>query len=313
MSSFIFVGAYILDLILGDPEKMPHPVRAMGWAIEKVEGPLRKKFKKKETIAGMILVFSLAAITFLVTFIVCFFSFKIHKFFGLAVSIILGYTTISVKSLLDAAAKVKKELLQKNLSRAGIKLSHIVARDTNNLSEKDVIRAVVETVAENTTDGITAPLFYLALGGAPLAMAYKAINTLDSMIGYRDKRYIKFGRVAAIVDEVVNFIPSRISALGFVISSWFSGLGVGAGLRFISRCALKVNTLNSAITEGVVASILGVRLGGVNYYKGKKILKPYLGEGKRALEIDDINRTSKLAFLTSLIFAVIVLLIKIIW
>ncbi|MBL7170496.1 MAG: cobalamin biosynthesis protein CobD [Candidatus Omnitrophica bacterium] len=313
MNSLIFTGAYILDLIFGDPEKMPHPVRIMGWAIEKAEGPLRKRFKKKETIAGLILVFSLVAIVFLVTLGICFFSFKIHKFFGLALNIILGYTTISVKSLLDAAAKVKKELLQKNLSRARIKLSHIVARDTNNLSEKNVIRAVVETVAENTTDGITAPLFYLAFGGVPLAMAYKAINTLDSMIGYQDKRYIKFGRAAAIVDEVVNFIPSRISALGFVISSWFSGLCVRKGFRFISRCALKVNTLNSTITEGVVASILGVRLGGVNYYKGKKILKPYLGEGKRALEIDDINRASKLAFLTSLIFAVIVLLIKIIW
>jgi len=313
VNSLIFVGAYILDLIFGDPEKLPHPVRAMGWAIEKGEGQLRKKFKKKETIAGMILTVGLVVIVFLVTLGICCLSFKIHKFFGLAVNIILGYTTVSVKSLLDAAVKVKKELLQKNLGRARIKLSHVVARDTNNLSEEDVIRATVETVAENTTDGITAPLFYLALGGVPLAMAYKAVNTLDSMIGYQDKRYIKFGRVAAIVDEVANFIPSRISALGFVISSWFSGSGVRGGFCFISRHALKLNTLNSTITEGVVASILGVRLGGLNYYKGKEMLRPYFGEGKRALEIDDINRTSKLTFLTSLIFVVIVLLIKIIW
>lgn len=310
MNVLIFTGAYILDLILGDPSRLPHPVRIMGWVIEEGEGLLRKRFKEK--VAGMILAFGLIIVTFVATFIICYFSFRIHKFFGLVVNIILGYTTISVRSLLEAAANVKRELLQKNLSRARIKLSHIVARDTNNLSEEDTIRAVVESVAENTTDGIIAPLFYLALGGVPLAMTYKAINTLDSMIGYQDERYIKFGRVAAIVDEIANFIPSRISALGFVISSWFSGLGIREGLRFISSCALKGNRLNSTLTEGTVASILGVRLGGLNYYKGKEVLKPYLGSGKRSLEIEDINRTSKFAFHTGLIFVVIVLFIKII-
>lgn len=310
MNELIFVGSYILDLILGDPSKLPHPVKFMGWLIEQGEGLLRKIFREK--IGGVILTGSLVVLTFLVTFGICHFSFRLNKFLGLAVSIMLGYTTISVKSLMEAASKVKKELLQGNLSRARINLSHMVARDTYDLSGKDVIRATVESVAENTTDGIIAPLFYLAVGGVPLAMTYKAINTLDSMIGYKNERYINFGRIAARLDEVANFIPARLSILGMALASWSSGLDHREGLRFIKREAFKGDSLNSTLTEGVAAAVLGVRLGGLNYYQGRPYERPSLGEEKRLLEIEDINRVSRLAFLSGLIFVVVVVFIKLI-
>lgn len=309
-SWIIFTGSYILDLIFGDPRRMPHPVQAMGWLIEKAENPLRKRFREKA--AGAILTSGLVILVFLVTFFICYFSFKIHKLFGFAVNIFLGYTTISVKSLIEAANDVKRELLRKDPGRARIKLSHIVGRDTNNLSEKDTIRAVVETVAENTTDGIISPLFYLAIGGAPLAMAYKAVNTLDSMIGHKSDKYVNFGYVAATADEVANFIPARITALGILFSSWFSGCNVKEGFKFLLKKIFRSDASNSILTEGAVASVLGVRLGGVNYYKGKQVLMPYLGEEKRLIEIPDINRTTRISFLTGAIFAVLVIFIKII-
>ena len=311
MNELIFVGSYILDLILGDPPKMPHPVRLMGWFIEQGEAILRKRLPEK--VAGAILTAGLVVVTFLVTFIIGHFSFRLHKLFGLGVSMILGYSTISVKSLLEEAAKVKRKLLQNNLNRARLNLSHIVARDTHDLSEKEVIRATVESVAENTTDGIIAPLFYLAVGGVPLAMTYKAINTLDSMIGYQNERYINFGRIAARLDEVANFIPARISILGLALASWCSGLDHREGLRFIKREVFKGDSLNSTLTEGVAAQVLGVRLGGLNYYQGKPYERPCLGEEKRPLEIEDINRVSRLAFLSGLIFVVVALLIKLVW
>jgi adenosylcobinamide-phosphate synthase len=290
---------------------MPHPVRFMGWLIEWGENFLRKRFQEK--VGGAILTAGLIIMTFLATFIICHFSSRLNKFLGLAVCLILGYTTISVKSLLKEAAKVKGELLRKNLSRARINLSHLVARDTYDLSEKEVIRATVESVAENTTDGIIAPLFYLAIGGVPLAMTYKAINTLDSMIGYQNERYITFGRLAAIVDEVANFIPARISILVMALAAWCSGLDHREGFRFIKREAFKGDSLNSTLTEGVAAFLLGVRLGGLNYYQGKPYERPFLGEEKRPLEIEDINRLSRLAFLSGLILVVVALLIKLIW
>lgn len=310
MNVAIFAGAYILDLILGDPKRWPHPVKMMGWFIERGEEPLRKRFE--DYIAGAVLTFSLIILTYLITSVICYLSFRIDKFLGLVVNVILGYTTISARSLIEEAAGVKRELLKKNLPRARIRMSQIVARDTKDLSEEDVIRGTIETVAENTTDGIIAPLFYLAIGGVPLAMAYKAINTLDSMVGYRDKRYIKFGRASAVIDEIVNFIPARISALGFIISSWFCGQGFKNGFYYLCRNIFSLHAVNSILTEGVIASILGIRLGGINYYNGREVLKPYLGIKRREMEIEDIDRASKLTFLATLLFVFAVALIKII-
>jgi adenosylcobinamide-phosphate synthase len=280
----------------------------MGRFITWGERFLRKRFSEK--IGGILLSLSLVVITFFVTFLIINFSFRLHKFFGLGVSIFLGYTTISVKSLLEAANKIKQELVRKNLPRARINLSHIVARDTDNLSEGEVIRATVESVAENTTDGLIAPLFYLGLGGVPLAMTYKAVNTLDSMIGYRNERYINFGRLAARVDEVANFIPARITSFMLSLAAFLSGFNYREGLRFLKQNIFKSESTNSVLTEGTLAHILGVKLGGINYYEGSPCQKPYLGGRSRPLKIEDINAANKLAFLSGLIWVAVILFIK---
>ena len=215
LNGTILLFAFAVDLILGDPRWLPHPVRGIGWTIQRTEKVLRRfaKTPLAEKAAGVLLVVLIVSlVSFLSQFLIrSFFRFSLS--FGFALSVFLAYTTFAARDLGNAATAVLRHLDAGEIVQARTELSMIVGRDTVDLDDQDIARAVVETVAENTSDGVIAPLFYLAMGGPVLALAYKAVNTLDSMVGYRNERYINFGWAAARVDDIANFIPARITAV----------------------------------------------------------------------------------------------------
>ena len=209
----LLFGAVVLDLLIGDPSWIPHPVVLIGKLISKAETLLRKAFPQKLRFAGKILAVTIPLFTLAVTFLLLWVCYQIHPLFGLTVEIFLGSLTLAAKSLKKESMKVYEQLEKGDLPKARYAVSMIVGRDTQNLDETGVTKAAVETVAENTSDGIIAPMFYLAIGGTPLAMCYKAINTLDSMVGYKNEKYIDFGRASAKLDDAANFIPARIAGV----------------------------------------------------------------------------------------------------
>jgi len=276
---------YILDLIFGDPDKFFHPVKVIGRLVNFLDKRLRDRnpagAEKAKGMAAAILVVTL---TWLAAYLLLAVAGGINFFLGLAVWIYLGYTAISVKDLRVKAVKVYKSLQDNDIARARRSLSNIVGRDTQNLDEKAVVKAVVETVAESTTDGIVAPLFYLVLGGPALALAYKAVSTLDSMIGHKDAKYINFGWFAARLDDVANFIPARICGLLTAVTSFALGRGFKKPFKAMLKEGRKHPSPNSGLSEAAFAASLGLKLSGPCYYQGKLYDKPYLGKDIEAAE-----------------------------
>ncbi|UAL45522.1 adenosylcobinamide-phosphate synthase CbiB [Sutcliffiella horikoshii] len=287
---FILVAAIVLDLLLGDPRWLPHPVVQMGKLISFLERFLnngRKRKWKGVLLASMVVLFVYGFVFLIVTL-----SYKIHFYAGVLMEIYFIWTTIAIKGLSDAGKGVLLPLLDGKLEKARMDLSMIVGRDTENLSESEVVRGTVETIAENTVDGITAPLFWAMLGGAPLAMAYRAVNTLDSMVGYKNERFLDFGWASARLDDVANFIPARFTALSIWISSIFiKGSNGKAGWTITMRDAKKHPSPNSGWPEAMTAGLMGIQLGGVNYYKGIKSNRKTMGDFHRKLVADDIPRS----------------------
>lgn len=212
---------------------------------------------------------------------------------------------ISVKSLSKEAREVFKTLKENNLILARKKLSLIVGRDTERLDEKEIIRATIETVAENTVDGVTAPLFYLILGGPALGMAYKAVNTLDSMIGYQNEKYQEFGWPAAKLDDLANYLPVRLTGLIFPLASFLCGQKARESAKVMFRDGKKHPSPNAGISEAAMAGSLGVQLGGLNYYQGEPSFKPYLGNPQEELSLKHIKKAVKLMYTTSIIFLIL--------
>ena len=297
------LAAYLLDLIVGDPPSFPHPVKGIGWLIRKLEGPLRFIIKN-ERIAGAffacIIIVSVWFITFAITQVACFF----NNYLGAIISIIIIYTSLSVKDLGVESLAVFNALKERSLDKARASLSKIVGRDTANLDEREIIRATVETIAENIVDGIISPLFFAFLGGASLAMAYKAINTLDSMVGYKNKRYINFGWAAAKIDDIANLIPARLSVVFLVLASWISGHNSIKAWNVAIRDGGKNPSPNSGLPEAAIAGALGVRLGGLNYYNSIAIQKPYIGDDSNPLNKLHIREAVKIAYITSVLFVI---------
>lgn len=297
------LGAYLLDLIFGDPPSFPHPVKGIGWLIKKLEGPFRSIFKNERisgTFFAYIIIISIWFITFAITQSAYFF----NNYFGAIISTIIIYTSLSVKDLGVESLVVFNALKEGNLNKARISLSRIVGRDTANLDEREIIRATVETVAENIVDGVISPLFYAFLGGASLAMAYKAINTLDSMIGYKNKQYINFGWAAAKIDDLANFIPARLSVIFLVLASWMSGYNPIKTWNIIIRDAGKNPSPNSGFPEAAIAGALGVRLGGLNYYNSTTVQKSHIGDDINPLNKAHIKEAIKIAYITSALFVI---------
>ena len=302
----VMVIAYLLDLIIGDPYSFPHPVRFIGNLIRFTEGKIRKIFKSKNQlkIGGFLLwtitVGFTALVTGLILNLLC-----INNIFYVIIASIILYTTLSTKCLADEAKKIYEVLKTGDIEKSRKQLSYIVGRDTTSLSENEIIRATVETVAENTVDGIISPMMYGFIGGPVLAMAYKAINTLDSMVGYKNEKYGDIGFASAKIDDIANFIPARITPFFMMIASFILGFNSKKSIKIAMRDRKNHKSPNCAYAEGAVAGALEVQLGGTNMYFGEKVYKPTIGDKDRELEAEDILRTNKIMYLTSFIALVI--------
>lgn len=309
--AIMFIG-YIVDIIVGDPYSFPHPVRFIGKLISSTEKFIRKRAKSEESLKmwGLFLWAVTVSVTFMVTFAVCkIFSF--NNYLYSIVSAFIIYTTLSTKCLRDEAKKIYRVLETGDIEKSRKQLSYIVGRDTSQLDEKEIIRATVETVAENTVDGIIAPMFYGFLFGAPGAMAYKAINTLDSMVGYKNDKYMNLGFFSAKIDDIANFIPARISAVMMTIAAFVCRFDAVSCIKTAIRDRKNHKSPNCAYPEGAAAGALGVQLGGTNIYFGKAVYKPTIGDRKRELENMDIIRMNRLMYMSSAVSLVIFTIIYI--
>lgn len=301
---FAIALAYFLDLILGDPQWFPHPVRIIGWLIKKIE-PLLRRLIKYERLSGIIFAFLIVGSTWFVTFKAVQWVTSFNQILGFFVSSFLLYTAFAAKDLKVESIEVFRALKDRDLNRARKKLSMIVGRDTNNLSEQEIIRAAVETVAENTVDGIISPLFYAFLGGAPLALAYKAVSTLDSMVGYKNEKYMNFGWASARLDDLANFIPARISALLLPVASFLTGKDGLNSWRIIWRDGRKNPSPNSGIPEAAIAGALRVQLGGVNFYNSVASSEPVIGDSLNTLEAGHIKESIRISHISSALLLLI--------
>lgn len=304
--------AYILDLILGDPQGYPHPVRIIGEFVSFLEEKLRRIYKgtEGEKKAGIILCATVVLLTYGVVYALLFVISILGKYVVMAVSIFLIYTALATRSLDVEVRKVYKSLKDGDIDAARKHLSMIVSRETDRLDEKDIARAAIETVAENINDGIVAPIMYAVIGGAPLVLAYKAASTLDSMVGYKNEKYINFGWASAKLDDILNFIPARITGMLIPVAAWLLGYDGKNSFRIMLRDRLKHDSPNSAHGEAAVAGALGIKLGGTNYYFGRPENKPILGEGKRDIKAEHIIDAIKIMYITSLISLFFFLLVR---
>src|SRR6201996_942391 len=271
---------YVADQIAGDPEWLPHPVRLMGWAITKGEALARhpEQTDRSELFAGAALTVAVVSASFVLTRMVIVTAYNRSAFMGRLTEVVLGWTCLAGRNLHDEASIVQRALDRNGLVLARSRLARIVGRDTQNLDSHDICRAVIETLAESVSDGVIAPLLYMALGGVPLAMAYKAINTLDSMIGHADARYFYFGKFAARLDDVANCFPSRVTAFALMAASVMEGRANSqAAIRTWIADRRKHRSPNAGQPESAMAGALQVRLGGGNYYTGEFIPAPALG------------------------------------
>jgi adenosylcobinamide-phosphate synthase len=277
--SLLLPAVYLADQIAGDPEWLPHPVRLMGFVISRGEKLLRKpdQSDKSELIAGTALTVTVVLTSYFVTKLVIGHAYRHSKSLGLITEIALGWTCLAARNLRDEASLVLDALDAGDISMARKRLARIVGRDTENLDAYEISRAVIETLAESASDGIVAPLFYMSVDGVPLAMAYKAVNTLDSMIGHADGLYFYFGKAAARLDDAVNFLPARMTALAIVAASRFSKADARAAKVWL-RDGNRHKSPNAGHPESAMAGALGVRLGGGNFYEGNFIPAELIGE-----------------------------------
>ncbi|MGF6356629.1 adenosylcobinamide-phosphate synthase [Paenibacillus sp. 4624] len=296
--AWIIILAYILDRCIGDPRWIPHPVIGMGKGISALERVIRARVHTDMGLkkAGIWFPILIAGGAFAVTWGLLLLLDLIHPILAAAAEIILIATTIASKGLRDAGMEVYRHLKQQDWPGARRSLGMIVGRDTAHLDEPEVVRGTVETVAENIVDAIVSPLFYALIGGAPLAMAYRAVNTLDSMVGYKNDKYLHLGWASARLDDWANWIPARVTALLLIVGAWVLKLDAKGAARMVSRDARLHPSPNSGFPESAVAGALGIRLGGHNVYHGVASFRAYMGEAARPMESEDIVRTTRLMF-----------------
>lgn len=301
---------FILDLIVGDPNNPIHPVRVIGYVAKKFEVIFRSLLSKSLKLAGLLTWILTILITFVVTFKIVEICKKYNVYFGIILEGILIYFCIATKGLVVEGYKVIKFLVKDDIECARKQLSFIVGRDTGSLDREGIIKAVVETIAENMADGIIAPLFYAGIFGAPLAFAYKAVNTLDSMFGYKNDKYLEFGYFPAKLDDVFSYIPARITGVLIICASGILGYNYSNSLKIYKRDRYNHTSPNSAHPEAAMAGALGVELGGANFYFGKLVEKPKIGDKLKDMEIEDVDRSSKVLYLSSAMGFVLAILIN---
>ena len=296
------LAAVVLDLVLGDPRWFPHPVKFIGRFASGLESPIRRIIPNART-AGVATALTVILITGFAAAALIYGAARLHPVFGSAVSILLLYTTFAARDLANHSAEVYKALRKGDLVHARYRVSWMVGRDTDNLNEAGVVRGAVESVAENTVDGVTAPLFFAIIGGPVGAMVYKAINTLDSTFGYKNERYIKFGWASARIDDLANFLPARLTAPIVVLAAFILRLRPGNALRICLRDRSKHASPNSGITEAAFAGALGVELGGLLHRKGVPVEMPRLGDPIVELEQKHILQVNALMLVTMILSA----------
>lgn len=291
---------FCIDLLLGDPRWLYHPVQAIGALISHLEPPLRRAFPQRLRLAGAVLVIAVVAITGIVTGGLLFLLHRLHPVAGFVGETIVCWLILATKSLRTESMKVVKALENGTLDDGRKAVSMIVGRDTEHLSEEEVLKAAVETVAENASDGILAPLLFAAVLGPVGGMCYKAVNTMDSMVGYKNDRYLDFGRAAAKVDDVLNFLPARISGFLMCLAAYLGFDGKNA-FRIFFRDRKNHASPNSAHTEAACAGALGLKLGGTHDYFGKPVVKPTIGDDLRPVRRGDVAAANRLALLTAIL------------
>lgn len=300
LTALAVLGGFGLDLLLADPAWMPHPVVLMGKIIARLEQLLRRIFPDTpagQRTAGRVLAAVLPLGTWAVTAAVCALAYHIHPALGFGVELLWCWQTLALQGLADESSRVYPPLKAGDLPAARRQVSRIVGRDTAALSSEGVAKAAVETVAENFSDGVLAPLFYLLIGGAPLGLAYKAVNTMDSMVGYKNQRYLYFGRAAAHLDDAANWIPARLAALVWIAASALAGFDAKNAFRIWRRDRRCHASPNSAQTESACAGALGVQLAGPAWYFGEYYDKPTIGDPGRPVEPEDILRADRILYL----------------
>lgn len=297
----VLIG-FVLDMLFGDPNYKYHPVRLIGRLIsfsEKIIRGILPKSKNGEIAGGAILVIFICLFCSIIVHIVLRTIYGLNLFLGLIAESLLCWMLIAAKSLKTESMKVYNELKNGDISSARRAVSMIVGRDTDNLSFEGVTKAAIETVAENTSDGITAPIIYMLIGGAPLGVFYKAVNTMDSMIGYKNDKYIYFGKAAARLDDAANFLPSRITAVIMIAASGLTGLNIRNAVYIFRRDRLKHKSPNSAQTESVCAGALGIKLAGDAWYFGKLYKKDYIGDEINKIDEEQIKLANRLMYITA--------------
>ena len=291
-----------MDFIFGDPSWLYHPVRIIGKGIELGERILRKLFREKHLVlAGAVLWVFIAGVSFLIPLGLLFLAQKIYPGVRFALETFWCFQILAGRSLCRESGKVYDRLQEDDLPGARRAVSMIVGRDTESLTGEGVTKAAVETVAENTSDGVTAPLIYMMIGGAPLGFLYKAVNTMDSMLGYKNDRYLYFGRIPAGMDDIFNYIPARITALAMIAAAYVTGLDGKNAWRVYRRDRKKHASPNAAQTESVCAGALRVQLAGDAVYFGKLYKKELIGDRLRPIEPRDIKRAQRLMYVTALL------------
>jgi adenosylcobinamide-phosphate synthase len=294
----LIIGA-VLDIIFGDPYSLPHPVRLVGRLISKLESFVRRHMGGHLRAGGVLLALIVLIVSAVVPLGILILCYCVNIWLGAAVEGVMCYYLMAARCLRDESMKVYRTAAKGDTEGARKAVSMIVGRDTAVLDSKGIIKAAVETVAENTSDGVTAPIMYMSLGGAVLGAFYKAANTMDSMIGYKNEKYADIGRFAAKLDDVLNFIPSRLTALAMIVCAPMAGLDGGRAYRIWKRDRRKHASPNSAQTESACAGALGVQLAGDAYYFGELHKKEFIGDPVREIENEDITRANRLMYAAS--------------
>ena len=305
--SAVLVG-FLIDCLLGDPAGLPHPIVLIGKGIAALERALRRRFPatpEGERAAGRVLVVCMLLLSAVVPAAILTGCYLISRWLFFGVCCVMSWQIFAAKCLKQEAQKVQKCLDAGDLPAARAQVGMLVGRDTAELTGTQVAKAAIETVAENTSDGVIAPMFYMLLGGPVLGFVYKAINTMDSMLGYKNEKYLHFGRCAAKVDDAANFLPARLSALGMMAAAAFTGFDAKNAARIWRRDRRKHASPNSAQTESVCAGALHIQLAGNAYYFGKLYEKPFIGDPDRPVEPADISRSCTLMYGTSVILLLV--------
>jgi adenosylcobinamide-phosphate synthase len=295
------IVAFALDAVLGDPAWFPHPVRFIGKFAAGLEQPLRSSIRNA-FVAGLLLWLIVAGVVGGIVGGVLFAAYRIHPAAGDIAGIFLFYLGFAGRDLFDHANRVYKALIAGNLPEARRLVGMMVGRDTANLDQAGIARATVESTAESMLDGVTAPIFFAVIGGPVGLWIYKAVNTLDSMIGHKDRRYLYFGRAAAKIDDAANYIPARLTAPLVAVAALLTGCDARASLRMLRRDGRKHPSPNAGLCEAAFAGAMGVQLGGLNYYDGQPEHLPVMGDAKQALAARHIRQANRLMIVTALLF-----------